>query len=284
MNRGVQVILVFAILVGALFFAPSKASAYIGGCAYQLTYIDDFDGSALDTSRWNPEYPSGNGGEQQYYTPQAITLQDGKLIFTAEKRSMHGYPYTSGIITTRGIFSQQYGLFILRAKLPKGKGFWPAFWMLPAKPDYPKEIDIFELLGGDASTIYMSNHWRNADGVHQKNLVPFQGPDFSTEFHTFSLSWEPRRMIWYVDGVEQYRTSEGVPDVPMYLLVNFAVGGKWPGYPDETTIFPGIMQIDYIRVYQTQCTSYRALISHPRIAVHLVGNYESANSGKHYYQ
>jgi beta-glucanase (GH16 family) len=166
---------------------------------------------------------------------------------------MQGYPYTSGIITTQETFAQQYGLFTIRVKLPKGQGFWPAFWMLPVKPDYPTEIDVFEMLGGDSTKIYMSNHWKDATGENQKSTISFQGPDFSAGFHTFSLLWSPNLLIWYVDGVEQNRTDQGVPNQPMFLLVNLAVGGQWPGNPDQTTVFPNSMQIDYIRVFKYLC-------------------------------
>jgi beta-glucanase (GH16 family) len=125
--------------------------------------------------------------------------------------------------------------------------------MLPVQPDYPKEVDVFEMLGRDPTTIYMSNHWNDQSQEHQKNIVSFEGPDFSTEFHTFSLRWTPNLLIWYVDGVEQYRTNDGVPTQPMFLLINLAVGGKWPGNPDETTVFPSSMEIDYVLAYKYLC-------------------------------
>ncbi len=222
-------------------------------CDWQLTFGDDFDGTNLDTAKWNTQYPSGNSGEKQHYASEAITLQDGILKITAEDRQMKGYPYTSGIITTQERFSQKFGLFTIRAKLPKGQGFWPAFWMLPERPDYPTEIDIFEMLGKDTSTIYMSNHWKDNEERRQQVIVPYQGPDFSTKFHTFSLLWSPSELIWFVDGVEQYRTTDGVPATPMFLLVNLAVGGNWPGNPDKTTPFPSSMEVDYLHVYTRTC-------------------------------
>lgn len=255
MMKLIPIGLVFSIMAGTLLSVNTKALASYRGCLYQLSFRDDFTGASLDTTKWNAQYPSGNGGEQQFYSPEAITLQDGILKITAEKRPMQGFPFTSGIITTQGMFSQQYGFFNIRAKLPKGQGFWPAFWMLPAQPDYPTEIDIFEMLGGDPSTIYMSNHWRDAGQHHQKQIISYQGVDFSEDFHTFSLHWDPTVLIWYVDGVERYRTTEGIPNAPMYLLANFAVGGQWPGNPDSTTSFPASMEIDYIHVYGYQCSS-----------------------------
>jgi len=109
------------------------------------------------------------------------------------------------------------------------------------------------MLGNDTHTIYMANHWKGTNQDHQKEITTYQGPDSSTDFHTYSLLWNSNVLIWYVDSVEQYRTTEGIPTAPMFLLANFAVGGKWPGNPDSTTSFPSSLEIDYIRVYKYQC-------------------------------
>jgi beta-glucanase (GH16 family) len=253
MKKYIRLALIFMILAGSLSFIPIKSLAAPMSCRWQLTFGDNFDDPILDILKWNTQYPSGNSGEKQYYAPEAISLQDGILKITAEDHQMNGYPYTSGIITTQERFSQKFGLFTIRAKLPKGQGFWPAFWMLPEQPDYPTEIDIFEMLGKDTNTIYMSNHWKDTGDRHEQHIVSYQGPDFSTKFHTFSLVWSPSELIWFVDGVEQYRTTEGVPATPMFLLVNLAVGGKWPGNPNKTTPFPGSMEVDYLHIYTRTC-------------------------------
>jgi len=253
MKKFIRLGLVFMILAESSSLFPVKTLAAPMSCEWQLAFGEDFNGTSLDTAKWNTRYPSGNSGEKQYYAPEAISLQNGILKITAENRQMKGYPYTSGIITTQERFSQKYGVFTIRAKLPKGQGFWPAFWMLPEKLDYPTEIDIFEMLGKDTSTIYMSNHWKGAGNGHAKDIVSYQGPDFSTAFHTFSLLWTPSVLIWLVDGVEQNRTTVGVPETPMFLLVNLAVGGTWPGNPNTTTPFPSSMEVDYIHVYTRTC-------------------------------
>ncbi|OGO61472.1 MAG: hypothetical protein A2032_06920 [Chloroflexi bacterium RBG_19FT_COMBO_49_13] len=262
LRKLIQLILAISIPAGTMFLGSIKALASNDGCKFQPSFSDNFKGTHLDTTKWNTQYPSGNSGEQQYYAPDSFILENGILKITADKRSMQGYPYTSGILTTQSTFSQQYGYFSIRAKLPKGQGFWPAFWMLPAQPAYPAEIDVFEMLGGDPSTIYMSNHWRSASQGHLKNIISYQGPDFSTDFHTFSLLWIPSVLVWYVDGVEQYRTSDGIPDMPMFLLANLAIGGSWPGNPDTTTPFPSSMEIDYIHAYKYQCNSGLAAATH----------------------
>jgi beta-glucanase (GH16 family) len=253
MKKFLRTDLVFLILVSLLAYSARQALVSYRSCRLQLAFGDDFNGNTLDTTKWNTAYPSGNGGEQQFYAPDAFTVQDGILKITAEQRSMQDYPYTSGIITTQDSFSHEYGYFTMRAKLPAGPGFWPAFWLLPIEPDYPTEIDIMEMLGKDPDTVFMSHHWRAADQKHEIDTEFYQGPDFSSEFHTFSLLWNRTGLIWYVDGVERYHTTEGIPDKPMFLLANLAVGGKWPGNPDQTTTFPSSMEIDYIQVYQFQC-------------------------------
>lgn len=220
---------------------------------WRLTFEDEFNGSKLDTRKWLDRYWHGrthSNNEQQYYAPDGYEVKDGVLRFKAEKRTMGGMPYTSGMISSFDLFAQQYGWFEIRAKFPKGKGMWPAFWLLPATKKWPPEIDVLEILGHETNKVYFSTHWNNLEGKHTSKTGHFTGPDFSQDFHTFAVEWTPKECIWYVDGVERHRSSEGIPHEPMYVIANLAVGGNWPGNPDATTPFPGIMKIDYIRVYQ----------------------------------
>jgi len=248
-----------SLLAIILLFGTLSVLAYYLGTYYIPcipTFNEEFNGQTLDISKWSTHYPSGNNGESQFYAQDAFRLWLGKLSIYAEERTSHGYPYTSGIITTEQIFAQKYGYFVMRAKLPAGKGFWPAFWLLPAGGHYPFEIDVFELQGNDPHTIYMSSHWSDQQGNHESKTVPFVSTsNFSTGFHTFAIDWKPSEIRWYIDGILQTRTDQGVPSDPMFMLINLAVGGDWPGYPDESTQFPGIMRIDYVRVYHEACES-----------------------------
>jgi beta-glucanase (GH16 family) len=237
--------------IGSLFTA--LAAAPLAGCGRRLTFHDEFKGARLDAFRWNTAYGSGGNGERQFYAPDALEVRDGRLRIEARKRESHGYPYTSGIIHTQGIFGQQYGYFEIRARLPKGQGLWPAFWLLPATPNVPWEIDVFELHGHRPDHVFMAHHWLDGNGAHAKITRGYTGPDFTAGFHTFAVDWQPELIAWYVDGVERARDTEGVPAQPMFLLANLAVGGNWPGFPDETTPFPSAMEIDYVRVYQNEC-------------------------------
>ena len=221
---------------------------------WKLTFHDEFDGRRLDTNKWIDSYPDNvrthGNDEQQYYAPGAYDLRDGCLRLIGQHKESHGHPYTSGMITSYGKFAQQYGWYEIRAKFPPGKGYWPAFWLLPESKAWPPEIDILEILGHEPNKVYLTNHFLNDQHKHEGKGGSFTGPDFSTAFHTFAVDWEPQSITWYVDGVQRFQVTDHSPAQPMYLLANLAIGGDWPGNPDATTKFPGYMTIDYIRVYQ----------------------------------
>lgn len=219
-----------------------------------LVFADEFEGTTLDTSKWIDSYPDGqrthSNNEKQFYATDGYRVRGGKLFLRAEKKPQGGLPYTSGMICSYGKFSQTYGRFEIRARFPKGKGLWPAFWLLPASKKWPPEIDILEILGHDLNTIYFTNHWRNAEGRVPNEQGLLRGVDFSKEFHTITLDWTPEFLAWSVDGTERFRTRNHVPQEPMFVVANLAVGGDWPGFPDATTPFPSEMEIDYIRVWK----------------------------------
>lgn len=252
MRTFLAVLLVLILLAGVVvaFFAPS-----IYGCGSKKTLDDGFNTSTLYSGLWSAQYPSGNSGEQQYYGEDAVQIKDSKANLVATQTPANGKPYTSGIIHTKGKFSQEYGWFEIKAKLPKGKGFWPAFWLLPAKSDFPVEIDVFEMHGDDTHTIYMSLHWKGSDGDPQHITVPYTSPnDLSADFHTYAIDWSPNKLTWYLDGNQIYSTRDHIPHEPMFVLVNLAVGGSWPGNPDASTSWPGVMQIEYAHVFSQECS------------------------------
>ncbi len=223
-------------------------------CNSPISFDDGFNSSPLNTSLWNTTYGSGGGGEQQYYSSGALKTAYSILYMSASKTPANGYPYTSGIIHTKGKYAQLYGGFEIKARIPKGKGFWPAFWLLPATPDFPVEIDVFENLGKDTHTIYLSNHYKGTDGSNQHTTITYHTlVDLSADFHTYALDWTSTRLTWYLDGNELYTTTQNIPHEPMFMIANLAVGGTWGGYPDSTTVFPGIMQIQYVRAYTQAC-------------------------------
>ena len=233
-----------------------RAPAKMDKAGYKLIFSDEFKGARLDGKKWIDSYPFGerthSNNEQEYYATDAVLVEKGLLRFKAERREMNGKPYTSGMATTFGKFSQAFGWFEVRAKFPRGKGLWPAFWLLPESGKaWPPEIDILEILDHEPNIVYMTNHWRTETGTHHEGKgEKFVGPDFSADFHTFALQWTPDELVWYVDGVERYATRDHIPQEKMYVLLNLAVGGDWPGMPNAETPFPSFMDVDYVRVYQ----------------------------------
>lgn len=211
------------------------------------------------TFPWHGERTLPAMHEDDYFSDPTVgvdpfRVHNGVLGITAAPKDglPNGLRYASGLITTKTTFEQVYGYFEMRAELPKGAGFWPAFWLLPADMSWPPEIDIVEMLGGDPTTYYGTVH-SNATGVHTSiGSGGIAAPDLSAGYHTFGLSWRADEIRWYLNGKEVF-SSPTPPDLvgkPMYLLANLAVGGQnsWPGPADGYT--SGTMHIDYIRAYQ----------------------------------
>ena len=256
-------------LTGGLVAASrnDNADAAIGG----ITWQDEFNGAAnspVDASKWKFDIGGGGWGnnEQQYYTNSTSNVrQDGQghLAITARKENPANYQchygtcqYTSGRILTADKFSQRYGRFEASIKVPKGQGIWPAFWMLGGN-NWPTtgEIDIMEHVGKDPTTTYGTVHgpgYSGAEGIGgNRNL----GVPLSDAFHNYSVEWSPNLIVWFVDGSEYFRVTpaslggdQWVFDHAFFMILNVAVGGYWPGYPDGTTQFPQTMLVDYVRV------------------------------------
>jgi hypothetical protein len=161
-------------------------------------------------------------------------------------------PYLSGMISTDRFFAQRYGYFEMRARLPGGRGIWPAFWMVAKTQEEHLEIDIMESIGSDTAHVYQSTHLKasRGKGIHVK--VRPEGFDYTTAAHSYGMEWTPDELVFYVDGIETTKT-DGAPfrdAPPMYMIANLAVGGDWAGKPDSDTHFPAVMRIDHIRAYR----------------------------------
>lgn len=240
---------------------------------WSLIFSDDFNGAGLNTQKWQTCYWWDKHGctivtnnELEWYQPDNVLLRNGALQLQAQQRRVDAsngntYAYTSGMITSgratsntaRPVkFTFTYGYAEIRAKVPRGKGLWPAFWLLPADHSSRPEIDVMEIIGDEPRVVNLRFHYP-ADGEGGDVGGSWTGPDFSQGWHTFAIDWRPASLVWYVDGVERWRYEDQahIPSGPMYLLANLAVGGDWPGPPDATTQFPSSYQIDYMRVWKT---------------------------------
>jgi beta-glucanase (GH16 family) len=206
-----------------------------------------------------------NNHEAEYYSDSTVgvnpfSLDRGVLTITARPAvpgsNPYGLPYTSGLITTYTSFSQTYGLFEMRAKLPAGQGLWPAFWLLPASDQYTAELDAFEVLGSNPTQLFATTHGYVGNQWIVDSQMK-QVTNSSDGFHVYGVDWEPAGIAFLVD----HRVIATAPtptsmNTPMFILINLAVGGagSWPGPPDGSTHFPARMKVDWVRAYATSNT------------------------------
>lgn len=239
-------------IAGALVMASMGEPSPVGVPGdWKLSFRDEFNGRSLNRKVWTDQYHFGRKhNTENYYGPDQFQVVEGCLVIRADRKAVEGYEYVSGVVTSLGSFVQTYGVFEIKARLPKGRGYWPALWMIPASKGWPPEIDIMEFLGHEPDKVYMTAHWKDEKGERRIFGRPYKGPDFTKEMHVFSVLWTQEELVWFVDGVERARSKEGVPHVPMYVVANLGVGGSWPGMPDSETVFPGAMEIDYIRCWK----------------------------------
>lgn len=250
-----------------------------------LVWQENFDGNSLNLKDWNFEthQPGWVNNELQSYgtSSENTYVKDGMLIIQPLKK---GKSYTSGRINTLGKHEFLYGRFEARLKVPEGKGFLPAFWMMPADESFygqwPKcgEIDIMEVLGDQIKKNHGTIHFGEPHTQKQGILNLTKG-NFSDEFHVFAVEWDPGEMRFYVDDKMYYKVSDWFTKKPgmdkepfpapfdqkFYLILNVAVGGSWPGNPDSSTKFDESAQmvVDYVKVYQKK--TYNTIKTEKRI-------------------
>mgnify|MGYP006289042339 CR=1 FL=1 len=272
-RRGHLAILVILLVFGFVSCATAPAADdYVDKDKWNLVWADEFSGWSIDSEKWAFDLGGHGFGnhELQYYTNgDNAFVRWGKLVIEARKEKHKGNPYTSAKLWTKGKASWRYGKIAVRAKLPKGQGIWPAVWMLPKDPYAMKwpaggEIDIVELVGQAPHVVHGTLHYGEPHEFHGGKYTLEEG-DFSDDFHVFTIEWEPGRITWFVDGEQYYTRTEWFSN-DMYnrkeyefpapfnkefmLILNVAVGGEWPGPPDNTTEFPQRMVVDYVRVYK----------------------------------
>ncbi len=248
----------------------------------KLTFSDEFNAtknSPIDSTKWTHRIGGKGWGNQelQYYTnsiENAFHNGKGQLVIKAIKKDLpekdykcwYGKcKYTSARLVTNSKFDQKYGRFEARIKLPKGQGMWAAFWMLGNDFDtigWAKcgEIDIMENIGREPKKIHGTIHgpgYEGAKGIGKSYKLKGKSI-FADDFHVFAVEWQKDNIQWFVDG-KRYQTlkpknlprgKKWVYDHPFFMLLNLAVGGPWGGNPDDTTVFPQEMLVDYVRVYE----------------------------------
>ena len=289
MIRRWQKYLALLSLIAFTFSFSSKAqvkTSVADDSPWVLTWSDEFNGpsgSAADSSKWTLETGGDGWGnnELEYYTarPQNIFQQDGNLVIKVSQEKYTGADgvtrnYTSGRLKTLGKFSQAYGRFEARIRIPYGQGIWPAFWMMGDhidKVSWPAggELDIMENIGKEPAIVHGTIHGPgySGDGGITSSYTLRSSGRFADDFHIFAVEWEPNAIRFYVDkDLYATRTPADLPkgtkwvfDHPFFLLLNVAVGGDWPGSPDASTTFPQTMLVDYVRVYQHSNTAKPAV-------------------------
>lgn len=264
-----------SVKTGAQESADYEVMSYVTD-EYKLVWADEFNSYEGELSKddWNYEaHQVGwvNSELQKYVASSDYAfVKDGELIIQPVKNDDGSY--VSGRVNTSGKHDFTYGIFEARLKVPEGKGFLPAFWMMPTDENlygqWPKcgEIDIMEVLGDSTNRQYGTLHFGEPHTQKQGTYELHDGGDFSKEYHVFAVEWEPGMFRWYVDGNLFYENNDWFTkrdgeeekpypapfNQPFHMILNVAVGGSWPGYPDETTIFDerAAMYVDYVHVYQ----------------------------------
>lgn len=248
---------------------PSTPATPAPALTYQLVWSDEFNTDGMpDTTKWSYDV-GGNGwgnNELEYYTnarTENARISGGNLVIEARKESFGGRNYTSARLVTRNKAKWTYGKFEIRAKLPKGKGTWPAIWTLantnPLNWPDDGELDIMEEVGYDANMIYGTAHnklYNGANGKQKGGNVLIK--DAQDSFHVYSMEWTDTQVTWYVDGNFYFtynNPNAGNDSWPynkdFYLLLNLAIGGNWGGAQGvDDSIFPQSLLVDYVRVYQ----------------------------------
>lgn len=256
----------------------------------EIVWQDEFDVEGAPNSVfWDYELGDGSdtqagagwgNNELQYYTkrPENVTIQNGILVLSARKEQFNGYNYTSARLLTKGKFEQAYGRFEARIRVPDGSGLWPAFWLLGADCDevgWPQcgEIDIMEYRQQEPTQVSGSVHGPGYSGLttpqgHITKSYDLGNDRFDKGFHVFGIEWGPEHINYYVDDVLYNQITpedleitpddgsgdlgEWVFNKPFYIIINLAVGGNYPGAPNDDENFPKNMLIDYVRVYKNK--------------------------------
>jgi beta-glucanase (GH16 family) len=230
-------------------------------------WADEF--SNLSEDRWSTCYwwaepeegcANGSSGELQWYVPENVRVEDGRLSLTARRASVRDSEgetrhYTSGIVSgaapDKTLFSFTYGYAEARMRVPAGRGLWSAFWLLPTSRKSLPEVDVMEAYGDREDQVSAHVHY-DSDGEEHDSGHRLSVDGLAGEWHTFGIQWTPERLTWFIDGAPRRTVTnpDAIPHEPMYMLLNLAVGGGEAGSPDASTPFPSSLDVDYVRVWR----------------------------------
>ena len=268
---GINLIFLAGLVLSFVFWSGKAQTTNTSGMT--LVFEDEFTKTTLDESKWVDCYwwtidgcTNAGNNELEWYTSENVYVKNGSLYLEAREEIVVNFerdlfPYSSGMVTTgRNVsdtsippkFSFQYGKVEVRAKFPAGTGLWPAIWLLPVTHISRPEIDIFEMLGHETNLARLHVHYLDEsderDSLGHAQFVP----DLTDGWQTIALDWQPDHIIWYLNNepIWEVTDPQAIPDEPLYLILNLAVGGDYPGPPDEKTQFPTHIEIDYVRIWQ----------------------------------
>jgi beta-glucanase (GH16 family) len=253
----------------ALFLSVSiliGSTADLSAQTRTLVFSDGFSGATIDRSVWTFGIGFTNDNVH-YYTDRTLNAQlsGGELQIIARKESYNGYAFTSALLQSKNAIAWRYGRMEARMKMPAGDGFVPAFWMMPADDRYgwwpcSGEIDIMEYPSTEVNKIYGTAHARaysSFTGSAPKSAT-LSVQDAASAFHVYAIEWSPDKIDYYVDQTKYHTVTNDLGgaaswpfDTPFYIILNLAVGGGWVGTPGSSTVFPAMMEVDYVRVYQS---------------------------------
>jgi len=246
---------------------PPEAAARYTRTDWVLVWHDEFaEGPAPSPTRWTYEHGIVRNHELQFYTTdrrENARIADGRLIITGRREPWEGAAYTSASLTTKGKFTLTYGKIEICAKIPTGRGTWPALWLLgdEEKTGWPLcvEIDLMENVGFDPERVHFTVHsgaFNHVQHTQRSRAIVVDQP--WAEFHRYGLIWSPQRLEFFFDGEKVFEfvnDGQGVAhwpfDSPHYLILNLALGGAWGGQQGmDDRILPADFSIDYVRIWQ----------------------------------
>jgi beta-glucanase (GH16 family) len=272
MSFGIMMKILFLTMNVVLFFLASSAFAdhsplplvsELAAAHIDLSFDEEFSGTNINTDVWSPTFLGGQvlrPADQAFYTPSAVSQDNGNLELTADRledtNDQTGHrPYTSGVLASfpkRSLhpgFQQLYGVFEIKARVPNTHGVLASFWMKSVR-GWPPEIDVFEIWGQNPGMIEQTNHWKDEEGKHQADGTRYKGINASGDFHIYTIDWEPGYIKWYVDGVQTAMHTDGIPDQPLFLILQLTVKPAGRSGPNESSVFPAHYDIQYVRVWK----------------------------------